>query len=153
MHRRLDFNRKWLYTSLCRVVNPFGTYEEGEPLEGIRLEMSTREVNGYKVLDMTGEIDVYTAPQFKESVNQIISTGQNDLIVNMESVTYMDSSGFGTLLSATKRLKPNGGTVNLVACNSAIDRMLRITRLNTVFGTFQTVDEVIEAINAAKSKD
>ena len=115
-------------------------------MEGIRLETSTREVNGYKVLDMTGEIDVYTAPQFKEAVNQIISAGQKDLIVNMERVTYMDSSGFGTLLSATKRLRPEGGTVNLVACNSAIDRMLRITQLNTVFGAFQTVGEAVAAV-------
>jgi anti-sigma B factor antagonist len=69
----------------------------------------------------------------------------------MEHVTYMDSSGFGTLLSATKRLRPEGGTVNLVHCNSAIDRMLRITRLNTVFGIFQSVDEAIEAAKKAPS--
>lgn len=117
-------------------------------MEGIRLETSTREIEKYKVLDVIGEIDVYTAPQFKEAVNQIINSGQKDLIVDMGHVTYMDSSGFGTLLSATKRLRPEGGTVNLVACNSAIDRMLRITRLNTVFGTFKTIDEALLAIRA-----
>lgn len=115
-------------------------------MENIRLETSTQERNGLKILDVAGEIDVYTAPQFKEAVNQVINAGQSDLIINMEKVSYMDSSGFGTLLSATKRLRPEGGTVNLVACNSAIDRMLRITRLNTVFGTFQTIDEALEAI-------
>jgi anti-sigma B factor antagonist len=120
----------------------------GRALEGIRLETSTHEVDGIKVLDVAGEIDVYTAPKFKEAVNQIINEGQKDLVVNMEQVTYMDSSGFGTLLSATKRLRPEGGTVNLVACNSAIDRMLRITRLNTVFGTYQTVDEALAALKA-----
>jgi len=118
----------------------------GTNLEGIRLETSTREIDGLKVLDVAGEIDVYTAPQFKEAVNQLINSGQKDLIVNMGQVTYMDSSGFGTLLSATKRLRPEGGTVNLVACNSAIDRMLRITRLNTVFGTFRTIDEALQSI-------
>ena len=119
-------------------------------MEGIRLETSTREVDGFRLLDVAGEIDVYTAPQFKEAVNQIINSGQKDLIINMERVSYMDSSGFGTLLSATKRLRPEGGTVNLVACNSAIDRMLRITRLNTVFGTFQTVDEALGAVTKQK---
>lgn len=115
-------------------------------LEGIRLETSTRDVDGFKVLDVAGEIDVYTAPQFKEAVNQIVDSGQRNLIVNMADVSYMDSSGFGTLLSATKRLRPDGGSVNLIAANSAIDRMLRITRLNTVFGTFRTVDEAIESM-------
>ncbi|MEN6520459.1 MAG: STAS domain-containing protein [Armatimonadota bacterium] len=122
-------------------------------MEGIRLETNTREVEDYKVLNVTGEIDVYTAPQFKEAVNQIINSGQKDLIVDMGHVSYMDSSGFGTLLSATKRLRPEGGTVNLVACNSAIDRMLRITRLNTVFGTFKTISDALQSIKAESPQE
>jgi anti-sigma B factor antagonist len=58
----------------------------------------------------------------------------------------MDSSGFGALLSATKRLRPIGGTVNLVKCSGSIDRILKITRLNTVFGTFQSIDEALETV-------
>ncbi|MDO8682527.1 MAG: STAS domain-containing protein [Armatimonadota bacterium] len=115
-------------------------------MESIRLESSVRERDGLKVLDVTGEIDVYTAPKFKDAVNSIISTGQNHLIINMENVTYMDSSGFGTLLSATKRLRPEGGTVNLVKCNNPISRMLRITRLDTIFGTYPSEDEAIADI-------
>jgi anti-sigma B factor antagonist len=115
-------------------------------LESIRLETSIKDVDGLKVIDATGEIDVYTAPQFKEAVNQVISLGQLHLIINMTQVTYMDSSGFGTLLSATKRLRPEGGTINLVACSNSIDRMLRITRLNTVFGIYGTVEEAIAAV-------
>lgn len=121
-------------------------------MEGIRLETSTREIDGFKVLDISGEIDVYTAPQFKEAVTQVINDGQIDLIVNMSGVTYMDSSGFGTLLSATKRLRPEDGTVNLIACNTAIDRMLRITRLNTVFGTYQTLEEALTKIHEIRAQ-
>lgn len=120
-------------------------------MESIRLNITPRKVNGFQVLDVIGEIDVYTAPRFKEALGEIIDSGQNDLIVNLEQVTYMDSSGFGTLLSATKRLRPAGGAVNLVACNSAIDRMLRITRLNTIFGIYGTVDEAMKAV-VEKSK-
>jgi len=46
-------------------------------LEGIRLETQLKEVNGTKILDVSGEIDVYTAPQFKDAVDSIIATGQN----------------------------------------------------------------------------
>ncbi len=115
-------------------------------MEGIRLETALREIDGNKVLDVMGEIDVYTAPQFKEAVNGIVDGGQKHLLINMAGVTYMDSSGFGTLLSATKRLKPKGGTVNLVKCNGAIDRILRITRLNQIFATFDNIDEAMQAI-------
>ena len=116
----------------------------GVILEGIRLETGQRKIDGATVLDVVGEIDVYTAPQFKEAVNNVLAEGHKHLIINMASVTYMDSSGFGTLLSATKRLRPMGGTVNLVKCNNAIDRILRITRLNTVFSIYDSVDEAIE---------
>ena len=114
-------------------------------MEGIRLETALREVDGTTILDVTGEIDVYTAPQFKDAVNGIIAAGQKHLVVNMTDVTYMDSSGFGALLSATRRLRPQGGTVNLVKVSSAIDRILRITRLNTVFATYDSIDEALAA--------
>lgn len=115
-------------------------------MENIRLDTGIRQRDGLQILDVSGEIDVYTAPRFKEVVNGVIASGQNHLIVNMENVTYMDSSGFGTLLSATKRLRPEGGTVNLVKCNNPITRMLRITRLDTIFGTFLSEDEAIAEV-------
>ena len=118
-------------------------------MEGIRLETGQRKIDGTTVLDVIGEIDVYTAPQFKEAVNSVLAEGEKHLIINMASVTYMDSSGFGTLLSATKRLRPMGGTVNLVKCNNAIDRILRITRLNTVFAIYDSVDEAVDDTQSA----
>ncbi|MEN6358025.1 MAG: STAS domain-containing protein [Armatimonadota bacterium] len=120
----------------------------GVTLEGIRLETNVRDVDGVNVLDVTGEIDVYTAPQFKEAINSVLSGGQKHLIINFAQVTYMDSSGFGALLSATKQLKPAGGTVNLIKCCGSIDRILKITRLNTVFGIYDSLDEALEAVKA-----
>ena len=114
-------------------------------MEGIQLETELRDIDGTMVLDVTGEIDVYTAPQFKEAVNTIIATGQKHLIIDMGNVTYMDSSGFGVLLSATKRLRPEGGTINLVRCNTVIGRVLKITRLDTVFATYDNMDDALKA--------
>ncbi len=115
-------------------------------MESIRLETGIRESGGIKILDLVGEVDVYTAPRFKAAVNELIESGQRHLVVNMERVTYMDSSGFGTLLSANKKLKPVGGTVNLVKCSGSIDRILRITRLDAVFHTYDSVDEAIKSL-------
>ena len=118
-------------------------------MEGIRLETGLKKLDDTDVLELVGEIDVYTAPQFKEAVNKMLTSGQKHLIIDMAGVTYMDSSGFGALLSATKRLRPEGGTVNLVKCNPAIDRILRITRLNTVFATFDSVDTAVKSVKSA----
>ena len=110
-------------------------------MEGIRLETDIRNINGTRILDVAGEIDVYTATKFRESIETILNAGQKHVIINMANVNYMDSSGFGALLSATKKLKPIGGSVNLIKCSSAIDRILKITRLDTIFDTYDSVDD------------
>jgi anti-sigma B factor antagonist len=105
--------------------------------------------SGISVIRVAGEVDIYTAPDLRYLVNQTIDSGAKDLVIDMSEVTYMDSSGFGTLLGATKRLRPDGGSIGLAACSEAIERMLRITRLDTIFGVFSRVDE---AVDAAKSR-
>ncbi|MCX6343996.1 MAG: STAS domain-containing protein [Armatimonadetes bacterium] len=118
-------------------------------MEGIRLDSELRKIDDAEVLEIKGEIDVYTAPQFKEAIDGVLSRGQKRLIINMAGVTYMDSSGFGALLSATKRLRPVGGTVSLVQCNNAIDRILKTTRLDSVFHMFDSVDDAVAAAKKA----
>lgn len=118
-------------------------------MENVRIETSLRHHDDVPVLDVTGEIDIYTTPQFKDAVSAAIDEGKPSIIINMKDVSYMDSSGFGTLLSATKRLRPVEGGLYLAGCNEAITRMLQITRLNTIFGTFATEDEAVAAANSA----
>jgi len=117
-------------------------------METMRIETSLRNRDGVPILDVTGEIDIYTTPQFKEAVSAAIDENKPSIVINMANVTYMDSSGFGTLLSATKRLRPVDGALYLANCNDSIQRMLQITRLNTIFGVYPSEDA---ALNAAKS--
>ncbi len=117
-------------------------------METLRIETSLRHQDDIPVLDVIGEIDIYTTPQFKEAVSEAIDQNNPAIVINMTKVTYMDSSGFGTLLSATKRLRPLDGALYLSGCNEAIQRMLQITRLNTIFGVYATEEE---ALTAAKS--
>jgi anti-sigma B factor antagonist len=112
-------------------------------MENIRIETNLRQVQNIPVLDVAGEIDIYTTPQFKEAVSAVIDEGVPAIVINMKKVNYMDSSGFGTLLSATKRLRPMNGSLYLANCNDAINRMLQITRLNTIFGVYTTEQEAL----------
>ncbi len=120
-------------------------------METMRIETSLRRRDEVPVLDVVGEIDIYTTPQFKEAVSAAIDENKPAIIINMTQVTYMDSSGFGTLLSATKRLRPLDGALYLTGCNDSIQRMLQITRLNTIFGVYATEDEALAAVNSASS--
>jgi anti-sigma B factor antagonist len=113
-------------------------------METPRLDLSHRFEQGIPVVDVVGEIDVYTVPKFKEHLSTIIEEGHTHLLINLQKVQYMDSSGFGALLGATKRLRPEGGTLGLVGSNQVITRMLKITRLNTIFDMFDSEGEALE---------
>ena len=114
--------------------------------EGVRLDTAIREAAGIPVVEVGGEVDIYTAPEFESAINQAVDAGAKHLIIDLTNVSHMDSSGFGNLLSVAKRLRPKGGSVNLVGCRDGIERMLRITRLDTIFGMHPTVDEAVEAL-------
>lgn len=119
-------------------------------MENIRIETSLRFDREIPILDVVGEIDIYTTPQFKEAVSGAIDKGGANIVINMSEVTYMDSSGFGTLLSATKRLRPLHGGLFLVGCNDSLTRMLQITRLNTIFGVYDDEAHALDAIGKAQ---
>ena len=97
------------------------------------------------VVEVRGEIDLSTVPVFKDALTAATETGTH-VIINMTDVSYMDSSGFGTLLSAKKQLRSSGGSIHLVGCNDVIARMLHITRLNTIFSLHASEDDALRAL-------
>jgi anti-sigma B factor antagonist len=111
-----------------------------------RLQTAVKDVSGVSVIKVAGEVDVYTCPDLKTTIYEAISAGATDLVIDMTDVSYMDSSGFGTLLGATRRVKPAGGSVALACCSEAIDRMLRITSLDSVFAIYGQVGEAVNAL-------
>ena len=112
----------------------------------LRLDYEVQRIAGLPVLCVSGEIDIYTAPLFKQAVVNLVAEGHRHLFLDMREVLFMDSSGFGALLGATKRLRPEGGSLNLIGCNRTMQRMLHLTRLDTILGMFETEEEAMAAI-------
>jgi|GEM_PF-73178 len=115
------------------------------------LETQIVEVKGMKVLHLSGHIDTYSLPLFRESMAQMLDEVEHNLIIDMHNVKYMDSSGFGVLISAIKRLIPKAGTINLIGSSSAICRLMHITHLDTIISLHQNIDDAIKAISQANS--
>jgi anti-sigma B factor antagonist len=109
-----------------------------------------RTEDGVTVVEAQGEIDLATTSQLATALYDAAMISPH-VIVDLSAVTYMDSSGFGTLLGATKKLRPGGGTLYLVGCSSNIERMLVITRLNTIFSIHRHEAEARSAIADAAS--
>jgi len=122
---------------------PESSPEGGPVVENLRLQTAVRADGPHPTLVVSGEIDVFTAPLFKQAVVNLVADGQRHLFLDMRGVTFMDSSGFGALLGATKRLRPDGGSLNLIGCNRTIQRMLHLTRLDTILGLYESEEEAV----------
>lgn len=118
----------------------------------LRLGIDVQKIQGCPVLSVKGEIDIYTAPMFKQAVVGLVSDGNTDVVIDLSGVTFMDSSGFGTLLGATRRLRPAGGGLHLAGANTTIQRMLRLTRLDTIMQLYEDTDAAVRAVRGTSGE-
>ena len=98
-----------------------------------------------------GEIDVYTAPQLRECVLDLISRGVTHVIADLRDVEFLDSTGLGAIVGGHKRLRTNDGSLVLAASPERIVRLFRITGLDRAFSLYGSVPEAIAAEDAWKS--
>ncbi|MEQ8171988.1 MAG: STAS domain-containing protein [Candidatus Eremiobacterota bacterium] len=94
--------------------------------------------NNIMGINIEGEIDVYTSPKVKEALNDLIQKGNNNIIVNLEGVSYIDSTGLGVLIGALKRVKENNGDIKLVCTNLQIKKIFDITGLVKIFELYDS---------------
>lgn len=100
----------------------------------VNLLVNTRRINEHTaIVDLQGEMDVYTTPQAKEAMLDLLEKGYYHLVVNLQRAEYLDSTALGMLVGALKRAREQGGDLRLVAPPSRIRRLLEITRLVNVF--------------------
>lgn len=101
------------------------------------LTIETRTGGALPVVDMTGEIDVYQAPRLRERLEALLDSGESRLVLNLGAVSYIDSTGLGTLVAVRKRALSSGGEVRLLCPNPSIRRVFEITGLLSVFPIFE----------------
>jgi anti-sigma B factor antagonist len=111
------------------------------------------EPPGFTVIEVGGEIDVYTAPKLRERLVGLVEAGSYQLIVDMENVEFLDSTGLGVLVGGLKRVRAFEGWIDLVCTQSRILRIFRITGLNRVFSIYDTVGEAVAAHDAPDPGD
>ncbi|GAA1111851.1 MULTISPECIES: STAS domain-containing protein [Nocardiopsis] len=97
-----------------------------------------------EIVVVEGEIDVYTAPRLRELLIDLVNKGNFHLVVNMEKVEFLDSTGLGVLVGGLKRVRAHDGTLDLVCTQERILKIFRITGLTKVFGIYESVQEAID---------
>lgn len=111
----------------------------------MELSLTTRVQDRHTVVEVNGEIDVHTGPQLRDVLAELIRTGHHHLVVDLERVGFMDSTGLGVLIGALARLRPHDGSLRVVATHERIVQIFRITGLTKVFPLHPSVAAAVAA--------
>jgi anti-sigma B factor antagonist len=112
------------------------------------LQINVRNAGEAPIIDLTGEVDAYTAARFREAMLELIENGAVNLIISMENVEYIDSSGLGALVGGLKRVSERNGRIVIVCNNPQIRKVFEITGLEKVFRLYSTEGEAVKSVSS-----
>jgi anti-sigma B factor antagonist len=104
------------------------------------------------VISLAGEVDLYTAPEFKQQLLEVITQGARQVVVDFTNTTFIDSTTLGVLVGGIKRLRTNDGELALVCSDRNITKIFEITGLDRVFPIFETRDEAVAGLAPQPSR-
>ena len=104
------------------------------------LTLATREVDGRAVVAVSGEIDVYTAPKLRDCITELVGGGSYDIVIDLEAVEFLDSTGLGVLVGGLKKVRAHDGSLELVCTQERLLKIFRITGLAKVFVIRESAD-------------
>ena len=114
--------------------------------------MTTREVDGTTIVAVGGEIDVYTAPKLRDKITELVAAGIYDLVIDMEEVEFLDSTGLGVLVGGLKKVRAHDGSLELVCTQDRLLKIFRITGLAKVFVIHDSAEAALAgALSPARS--
>jgi anti-sigma B factor antagonist len=96
------------------------------------LKIDKHHINGEIFVQVSGEIDAYTAPMLREKLFPLTEADDQSIVVSLKDVTYLDSTGLGVFVGLFKQLKQNGGELRLVDLSDRLSRLFEITGLSNL---------------------
>lgn len=109
----------------------------------MELEIPDSDVDGWTVVAASGEIDVAAAPTLRNQLVELISAGSAQVVLDLENVDFIDSTGLGVLVGAVRRARAADGDVRLVCTNSRILKVFDVTGLDEVFAIESSVEDAV----------
>jgi anti-sigma B factor antagonist len=109
---------------------------------GIEVDDS-RSRTPHVVVAVRGEVDIATAPKLREKLVELASQGAQQVVVDLDGVEFLDSTGLGVLVGGLKRLRSHDGDLLLVCTQSRILKVFEITGLTKVFSIYDSVDGAV----------
>lgn len=105
------------------------------------LVVSVHEHDGWAVVRTSGDLDLTTAPRLREQVVQLVTNGQPRVVLDLDGVDFVDSTGLGVIVGLLKRTRSQGGDLRLVSSRRSLQKILELTSLEHALPLAGTVDE------------
>lgn len=118
-----------------------------------QLDLVNEELDGVRVISVSGEIHVTTAPEFSQALNDAIADGVRGLVVDMSGVEFIDSTGLSVLLNGLRRVTRADGRMALVISNPTVLRLFEITRLDSTFDLQPTREAALGRVQSRDGDD
>ena len=104
----------------------------------MELRTQVREVDGIPIIGLSGEMDVHTSQRLRDAVIELLGKGASHIVINLDNVEYIDSTGLGTLVGVLKRMNEQKARLCLVSVNPLINKVFDITGLERIFSITTT---------------
>ncbi len=111
-------------------------------------EVGVRSEGTVTVVDVAGEVDLYTAPRLEDALTRGATGAPPLVVVNLARTTYMDSTGLRVLTAALKRVRERDGELALVSTEAKIAKLFTITGLDQVFSLSATESEALARVRS-----
>jgi anti-sigma B factor antagonist len=108
----------------------------------IDLNISSTKTGEFMVINLEGEVDVYSAGMLREEIINQVDNGEYNIVVNLSKVAFLDSTGLGVLVGGLKRVKPHDGQLGIICQQEKILRIFRITGMDKIFPIYSGVEEL-----------
>lgn len=110
------------------------------------MKIEERAVNGVTILDLHGKMLIGEGDELlREKINGLVESGTKKIVLNLAEVPYVDSAGLGEIVRCYTTVSRKDGKLKLLNLTKRIHDLLSITKLLTVFETFDTEDEVVKS--------
>jgi anti-sigma B factor antagonist len=114
------------------------------------MQIEERAVGDVVVLDLKGRITLGEGDQLlKDKVNSLVNQERKRIVLNLAGVPYIDSAGLGEIVGSYTTVSRQGGSLRLLNLTKKITDLLAITKLLTVFETFESEDEAVRSFSAS----
>ena len=117
------------------------------------LIMTKRSLDGVTILDLSGDIQMGQGNDYlHRTIHSLIDEGTKKVLVNLANIRYIDSSGLGELVSGFTTMERAGGELKLLNLTERVSELMMITKLLTVFETFDDEQTAVASFRQAENK-